>query len=168
MEIRPANESDFPTMFEIFQAVIAKGDTYAFSPTTSSEVAHRYILGDHITTRVAVDPTTGQVVGFYKLIANQPDLGSHVANASFMVSPAAHGRGVGRQLCVHCLKEAKRQGFMSMQYNIVVSTNENAVHLWKSLGFSIVGTLPRAFNHMTLGYVDAYVMFRFLDDIEVE
>jgi ribosomal protein S18 acetylase RimI-like enzyme len=49
-----------------------------------------------------------------------------------------------------------------MQYNFVVSTNERAVRLWQSLGFEIVGTLPGAFAHPTLGYVDALVMFKTL------
>ena len=53
-------------------------------------------------------------------------------------------------------------GFTAMQFNMVVSTNESAVALWKKLGFSIVGTLPRAFRHKELGLVDAYVMHRFL------
>jgi len=44
--------------------------------------------------------------------------------------------------------------------NLVVSTNERAVRLWKKLGFSVVGTLPRAFRHQRLGLVDAFVMFK--------
>jgi hypothetical protein len=39
-----------------------------------------------------------------------------------------------------------------------------AVLLWKKLGFSIVGTLPRAYRHKRLGYVDAYVMYQLLED----
>ena len=49
-----------------------------------------------------------------------------------------------------------------MQFNFVVSTNTAGVALWKKLGFEIVGTLPKAFNHSRLGLVDAYVMHRFL------
>jgi ribosomal protein S18 acetylase RimI-like enzyme len=44
-----------------------------------------------------------------------------------------------------------------------VSTNTSAVALWQSLGFQIVGTLPKAFQHQQLGLVDAYVMYRFLE-----
>jgi hypothetical protein len=36
--------------------------------------------------------------------------------------------------------------------------------LWKKLGFSIVGTLPKAFRHKRLGYIDAYVMYELLQD----
>ena len=60
----------------------------------------------------------------------------------------------------HCLSEARRLGYSAMQFNSVVSTNENAVRLWKALGFDIVGTLPGAFRHPGKGFVDAYVMFR--------
>lgn len=45
-----------------------------------------------------------------------------------------------------------------MQFNLVVSTNEAAVHLWQDLGFAIVGTIPEAFDHPEFGLVDAYVM----------
>jgi GNAT superfamily N-acetyltransferase len=98
----------------------------------------------------------------YKLVANHPDLGSHVANASFMVDPAWQGKGAGRQLGEHCLAEARRAGFLAMQFNFVVSTNRSAVALWQNLGFAIVGTLPKVYRHRELGLVDAYVMHRFL------
>lgn len=102
----------------------------------------------------------GRVVGTYVLKPNQPALGSHVANASFMVSPVARGSGVGRSMGEHSLAEARRLGFRAMQFNFVVSTNEAAVRLWQRLGFGIVGTLPGAFRHARLGFVDAYVMFQ--------
>jgi ribosomal protein S18 acetylase RimI-like enzyme len=69
---------------------------------------------------------------------------------------------VGRALAEHSLEEARRRGFAAMQFNLVVSTNETAVALWKELGFAIVGTLPGVFQHPRLGLVDAYVMHRLL------
>ena len=80
-----------------------------------------------------------------------------------MVAPAARRLGVGRAMGEHCLSEARRLGFRAMQFNFVVSTNESAIHLWKQLGFEIVGTLPGAFRHQQKGYVDVYVMFCSLD-----
>ena len=44
-----------------------------------------------------------------------------------------------------------------MQFNYVVSTNAVAIGLYEKLGFAIVGTLPKAFRHQTLGFVDAHV-----------
>lgn len=165
MDIRLASVTDFSGMWEIFQTVVATGDSYVFAPDTSREDAFAYWFGPGIASYVATE--AGGIVGMYKLVANQRDLGSHVANASFMVHPAHSGKGIGKQMGLHCLREAHRAGFLSMQFNMVISTNRAAVDLWKKLGFSIVGTLPNVFLHSQLGYVDAYVMYRSLDDIEV-
>jgi GNAT superfamily N-acetyltransferase len=86
-----------------------------------------------------------------------------VANAAYMVSPDARGKGVGRLLGEHSISEARRLGFRAMQFNAVVSTNEPAVKLWKNIGFRIVATLPGAFRHSQRGFVDLYVMFRELE-----
>jgi len=80
-----------------------------------------------------------------------------------MVSPKAQDRGVGKAMGKHSLEEAKRAGYRAMQFNLVVLTNQAAIAFWKNLGFSIIGTLPKAFNHKKLGFVDAHVMYRFLE-----
>jgi L-amino acid N-acyltransferase YncA len=158
--IRPATAGDAAAIWTIFKAVVEPGDTYSFNADTTEAEAVAYFLGPGITSYVAEDE--GRVVGMYKLIPNRIGRGSHVSNASFMVDPGVHGKGIGRRLGEHCLAEAKRQGYDAMQFNFVVSTNTAGVALWKKLGFEIVGTLPKAFNHSTLGRVDAYVMHRFL------
>ena len=165
MTIRTALESDFAAMWPIFQNVVASGTTYVFAPDTCYQDAFAYWFAPGVTSFVAEDDM--HVVGMYKLIPNQRDLGSHVANASFMVSPQDSGKGTGQKMGLHCLREAKRAGYLAIQFNFVVSTNKAAVALWQKLGFSIVGTLPKVFRHKSLGYVDACVMHRFLDDIEV-
>lgn len=156
-------ETDFEAMWPIFKAVVATGTTYVFAPDTSRDDAFAYWFGPGTLSYVGEDED--RIVAMYKLVANHRDLGSHVANASFMVDPLHGGKGVGRALGLHCLREARRAGFQAMQFNLVVSTNEAAVALWQKLGFSIVGTLPKVFRHRERGYVDAYVMHRFLDDI---
>lgn len=133
---------------------------YVFDPQTSREDALAYWFRSDTHTYVAEND--GRVVGTYILKPNQPALGSHVANAAFMVSPSARGTGVGRHMGEHCLAEARRLGFRAMQFNFVVSTNEPAVRLWQQLGFQTVGTLPGAFRHAQLGFVDAHVMYRTL------
>ena len=62
-------------------------------------------------------------------------------------------------MALHSLDEARDQGFTAMQFNFVVSTNADAVHLWQKAGFAIVGRLPGAFLHPAQGYVDALVMY---------
>jgi L-amino acid N-acyltransferase YncA len=164
VKIRRAVAADSESLWSIFRAVVATETTYTFAPYTPREVGVGYWFGEGVRSFVAEED--GRVVGMYKLLANQRDLGSHVANASFMVDPAAAGKGVGRAMGEHCLREARRAGFLAMQFNFVVSTNTGAVELWKRLGFQVVGTLPKVFRHRELGLVDAYVMHRFLDDVD--
>lgn len=156
--IRIAQETDRAAIWEIFHAVVAPGDTYAFDPKVTRDEALAYWCAPTNWTFVAEHD--GSIAGTYILRANQPGPGSHVANAAFMVAPSARRTGIGRAMAEHCLGEARRLGFRAMQFNHVVSTNEAAVRLWKELGFSIVGTLPGAFRHPQLGFVDVYVMFK--------
>jgi ribosomal protein S18 acetylase RimI-like enzyme len=161
VEIREAAYSDLDDIWRIFHAVVWGGDTYAFAPETTRLKAQ--VDWFPPGARVFVAILDGTIRGTYYLKPNQPGLGAHVANAAFMVDPEARGLKLGEMMGRHALAEAKSQGFRSMQFNLVVSTNEPAIRLWKKLGFAIVGTLPGAFHHRALGYVDAYVMFRTLD-----
>jgi GNAT superfamily N-acetyltransferase len=160
LHVRQAGTSDGQAIWDIFHVVVVKGDTYAFDPEMSREDALAYWL--HPSNWCYVAELEREVVGTYVLKPNQPALGSHVANAAFMVAPHARGRGVGLHMGEHALDEARRLGFRAMQFNFVVSTNEPAVRLWQQLGFKIVGTLPGAFRHAEKGFVDAFVMFRSL------
>jgi ribosomal protein S18 acetylase RimI-like enzyme len=162
VDIRRAHEADFAAMRRLSEAVLDGGDAYVVDPGSPPEDTRAYWLGPGVTSFVALDDAHA-VVGMYRLVANWPGRGSHVANASFMVSPAAQGQGVGKAMGLHCLAEARKAGFLAMQFNFVVSTNRAAVALWQQLGFAIVGTLPQAFRHKTLGLVDACVMYRTID-----
>jgi GNAT superfamily N-acetyltransferase len=110
---------------------------------------------------VAVD-TAGAVVGTYYLRPNSLALGAHVANAGYVVAEHARRQGVGSRLCQHSLQAARRRGFRAMQFNLVVSTNTAGIRCWQRNGFQMVGTLPGAFRHQRLGYVDALVMVQAL------
>ena len=162
MKIRPATKTDQDAIWQIFRSVIAPGDTYAFDPEMSREEALAYWFEVGTTTYVAEDNDT--ILGTYIIRPNQLGAGSHVANAGFMVGPEVQGRGIGRKLGEHSLREARRLGFRAMQFNFVISTNRPAIHLWQSLGFAIIGTLPGAFRHPLEGFVDVFVMFRELID----
>jgi L-amino acid N-acyltransferase YncA len=157
-QIRPATSQDHDAIWAIFHSVIASSDTYVFDPQMPREEALAYWFRPD--THTYVTEHEGKIVGTYIVKPNQPALGAHVANAAFMVAPEARGLGIGKLMGEHCLAEAKRLGFRAMQFNFVVSTNEAAIRLWKQLGFEIVGTLPGAYRHKTLGFVDAHVMFR--------
>ena len=141
------------------EPVFRAGETYAFDPVITEAEVHRVWVELPAATYVAVDDA-GTLLGTYYIKPNQPGLGAHVCNCGYIVSAAARGQGIASRLCEHSQDEARRLGFRAMQFNLVVSTNTGAVRLWQQLGFSIVGTLPGAFKHPRLGYVDAYVMYK--------
>ncbi|HEV7823853.1 MAG TPA: GNAT family N-acetyltransferase [Mycobacteriales bacterium] len=158
--IRRATAADWPALWPVWHEVVAAGDTYTYAPDTPPEVARRlWLPGPPAATWLAADEA-GRVLGTYLLKPNQPGPGSHVANAGFMVSGAARGRGLGRVLAEHCLDRAREAGYRAMQFNAVVATNAGAIALWRALGFEVVGTVPGAFRHPAYGDVDLHVMHR--------
>ena len=159
MLIREYTNTDWPSVWPIFQEVVNAGDTYAYDPRWSSEQARGVWVEAHPgRTVVACDGSS--VLGTAKMGPNRPGPGSHVATASFMVAADARGRGVGRALGEYALTWAREQGYAAMQFNAVVESNESAVRLWQALGFRIIGTVPEAFAHPTLGRVGLHVMHR--------
>ncbi len=160
LAIRPARAVDHAAIARIILPTIRAGETYALDRDLSEADALAYWTGADRETFVA--EVDGAVLGTYYLRANQAGGGAHVANCGFMTDAAATGRGVARAMGAHALDRARAQGFAAMQFNFVVTTNIRAVRLWESLGFAIVGRLPGAFAHPSLGFVDALVMFRTL------
>lgn len=158
IKIRIATSADHDGIWSIIKQVITKGNTYVFDPSSSREKMLKYWCGDDKHTYVAL--AVNSIVGTYFIKDNQPDLGSHVANAAYMTDPNYQGKGVGTVMGLHSLREAQHLGYRAMQFNIVVKSNENAIRLWKKLGFKIVGEVPEAFNDINSGYTNAYIMWR--------
>ena len=162
MEIREARSEDWEQIWPFFQRIVSAGETYAYDPDMTSEQAREiWMVGPPGVTFVAVDGD--RVLGSANSYANRAGPGSHVASASFMVDPRCAGRGVGRALGERVLEWARDEGFLAMQFNAVVESNLAAVALWQSLGFEIVGTVPRAFRLPDGNRVGLHVMYRRLD-----
>jgi RimJ/RimL family protein N-acetyltransferase len=157
--IRRYQDADWPVVWPFLRATFEAGDTYAFAPkSTESEIHHAWI--DVPAATHVVCAQDGSFLGTYFIKANQPGLGAHVCNCGYVVAPEAQGRGVATAMCEHSQAEALSMGFRAMQFNLVVSTNERAIRLWQRLGYTVVGTLPGAFRHQRLGFVDALVMYK--------
>jgi ribosomal protein S18 acetylase RimI-like enzyme len=79
-----------------------------------------------------------------------------------MTHPDARGRGIGGAMCAHSLITARERGYTALQFNFVVASNETAIRLWQKHGFTVVGRVPLAFRHRSLGPVDVLIMHRAL------
>ena len=160
MMIRPSTEADADAIWSILEPVLRAGETYALPRDWTRAETLAYWHGADRTVFVAEE--AGEVLGTYYLHANQTGGGAHVANCGYVTHGRAIGRGIARAMCIHSLQFAAGQGFKAMQFNFVVSANERAIKIWQAYGFEIVGRLPLAFRHPTLGFVDALVMFKIL------
>ncbi len=159
MVIRPYQDQDWPLVWTIIKPVFRAGETYAFSPDISEDQARQVWIEKPEITFVAVG-VDSDIFGTYYIKPNQPTLGAHVCNCGYIVAEGARGRGIASAMCEHSQREAATRGYRAMQYNLVVSTNDKAVQLWVKHGFEIIGTLPKAFQHGRLGYVDAHLMYK--------
>jgi ribosomal protein S18 acetylase RimI-like enzyme len=157
MQIRAASAKDTDAIWAILEPTIRRGETYTLPVDMSREEALAYWMSPGHDVFVAEEHD--KLLGTYFLRANQRGGGAHVANCGYITAVHATGRGVARAMCAHSLDHARARGFKAMQFNFVVSTNERAVRLWETFGFQIVGCLPGAFRHPTLGFVDALVMY---------
>lgn len=159
MLIRSASLTDDAAgIWELLEPTIRAGETQALPRDMTREEALAYWFDAGHEVFVAEELSAN--VGTYFIRPNQAGGGAHVANCAYVVSPAATGRGIAQAMCKHSLEHAKARGFLAMQFNFVVSSNERAVGLWQYLGFQIVGRLPQAFRHPSLGLIDALVMRR--------
>lgn len=157
MIIRAASRVDDDAIWTILEPIIRAGEVYALPRDWSREATLAYWHAPGHDVFVADD---GAIVGTYFVCANQLGGGAHVANAGYATRTNAQGRGVARAMCEHSIDHARSRGFRAMQFNFVIASNTRAVALWERMGFAIVGTLPGAFAHPTLGYVDVFVMYR--------
>ncbi|TIQ38358.1 MAG: GNAT family N-acetyltransferase [Mesorhizobium sp.] len=144
----------------MLEPVLLAGETYALPRDWNRDQGLGYWFSEG--NEVFVSEDAGEIAGCYFLHANQRGGGAHVANCGYVTSAASTGRGIATAMCEHSLQRAAELGFRAMQFNFIISTNERAVKLWQRLGFAIVGTIPQAFDHPQLGYVDAFVMHRML------
>ncbi|MFM9367151.1 GNAT family N-acetyltransferase [Streptomyces sp. Da 82-17] len=160
MTIRDAEERDWDRIWPFWQQIVGAGETYSWDRDTPKDQARALWMPPGGRVFVAVDeadPDT--VLGSASVKRNYGGPAAHVANAGFMVDPAHTGRGIGRRLAEHVLTEAAKDGYEAMVFNAVVETNP-ALVLWRSLGFTVVGTIPEAFEHPTRGRVALHVMHR--------
>ncbi|MEL6820703.1 MAG: N-acetyltransferase [Calditrichota bacterium] len=159
--IREADSADFDAIWPIFQEIVSAGETYGFNRDTTKKEAEQHWI--KAPTKTFVVEESGEILGTYFVKTNVAGPGSHVCNCGYMVASSARGKGIATQMCEHSQRIAVELGYKAMQFNYVASSNSGAVRLWQKLGFDIVGRLPKAFRRPSGNYVDAFVMYKWLE-----
>ncbi len=160
LTIRAAQDADRAALWRILEPVVREGASYPVSPDAPREAVFAYWFAPDKSVFVA--EAAGEIVGTYYLKPNSTGPAAHVANAGYMVRPDRRGQGIAAAMTRDSFARARARGYLAMQYNLVVASNQAALRLYGRLGMVEVGRLPLAFRHLKLGLVDAVIMYRLL------
>lgn len=149
--VRAYTQADLPALRAIWNQVVDDGTAFPQEEDLTDETARDFFAAQSFTAAAEED---GEILGLYILHPNNVGRCGHIANASYAVSAAARGRGVGRALVSHCLEQGKQLGFRVLQFNAVVATNHTAIALYRSLGFVQLGVIPGGFRMPDGSYED--------------
>lgn len=156
--IRAYRNADLPAMTEIWNSIVAQGDSFPQEEPMSCGQALAF-FGKQSFTGVAVD-AAGTIQGLYILHPNNTGRCSHTANASYGVRSGCRGGGVGEKLVRHSLEMCAQCGFRGLQFNAVVCTNTAAIHLYEKLGFTKLGITPEGYRMKDGSYRDLWLFYK--------
>lgn len=151
MNIRAYLESDLPQMTGIWNEIVREGNAFPQEEELSLEEAAAFFAGQSFC---GVADGAGELLGLYILHPNNIGRCGHLCNASYAVKSGKRGLHIGKQLVMHCMDTAKSLGFRVLQFNAVVCTNEAALRLYQTLGFTQLGSIPGGFRLKDGSYTD--------------
>lgn len=143
--VRKIEKTDLKKAIDIWNEVVFEGVAFPQEEPLTIDGGEAFFNAQTYVA-VAESAETGEVLGLYILHPNNVGRCGHIANASYCVSSAARGRGVGESLVKDCLQKAREHGFKILQFNAVVETNERARKLYEKLGFNLLGVIPGGFR----------------------
>ncbi len=162
IQFKDYNDKDIELMKDAWNDVLEDGVAFPGLDLFDTSSFKEYLLQQ---SKVTCMYDNDILLGYYIVHPNNIGRCSHVANASYVMLKASRGKHLGKSLVKQSLIDAKHLGFKGMQYNAVVASNENALHIYDSLGFIRVGIIPKGFLLKNGTYSDMYVMYKGLDDI---
>ncbi len=155
---RPEDENG---LYEIYKEVVDAGTYFPFEDDSIEEFRRIFFSR---TLQVYVCRSESKVIGGFYIRMNAVGRAKHIANAAYMIKSSYRGHGIGSLLVKASLQLAKKLGFKTMQFNMVLSQNTHATKLYQKLGFNIIGTIPEAICNPDGSYQDGYIMYRKLTE----
>lgn len=159
IEVRAYEEKDLPAMIQIWNEVVEEGIAFPQEELLTLHTGKQFFASQTYNA-VAICTDTRKICGLYILHPNNVGRCGHICNASYAVHSQYRGLHVGEQLVTDCLAQAKLFGFQILQFNAVVASNVHARHLYKRLGFSQLGTIPKGFRMKDGHYEDICPYYR--------
>lgn len=143
IEIKQYTKNNVQSVNEIWNEVVEEGIAFPQTELLDEKTGDEFFQSQSFTG-VAYDKN-GEAAGVYILHPNNVGRCGHICNASYAVKGTMRGRHIGEALVKHCIEKARELGFGILQFNAVVATNESALRLYKKLGFTQLGVIPKGF-----------------------
>lgn len=140
--IRPATPADFPAIERIYHRAYRGLEEYAYESHWTPEEREKHTreyLGWAYEEEpegffVAVEETSGQIVGFVSVHTWGEGRGRRAEVIEVAVDPDRQGHGLGRRLLDHAENYAQERGCTKIQL-WVGSENERALRIYRQRGY---------------------------------
>ena len=153
INIRQYAPSDIEAVANVWNEIVEEGIAFPQDEPLNDITGNEFFQSQSYTG-IAYDVDTCEIVGLYILHPNNVGRCGHICNASYAVRSDMRGKRIGAALVKDCIKKAKELGFGVLQFNAVVATNTAALRLYKSLGFTQLGMIPKGFRMKDGSYED--------------
>lgn len=154
---RPYIKSDLPILRAIWNDILEDGIAFPGLDLYDTDESFNEMLKQQDAVNCILVNDT--IMGYYILHPNNIGRCSHVGNCSYCMSKTARGKKLGKPLVQHSIDTARKLNFKGLQFNAVVASNLAAIHIYTSLGFSIMGTIPNGFLLKDNTYSDMHIMY---------
>lgn len=142
--LRKYDAADTRESIAIWNEVVQEGTAFPQMELLDEDTGWTF-FSQQSHTGLACDASTGEILGLYILHPNNVGRCGHICNASYAVKKTARGRHIGEQLVKDSMEVGRKLGFRILQFNAVVKTNAPALALYRRLGFTQLGVIPRGF-----------------------
>ena len=144
LKIEAYSEKYINDAIALWNDIVEDGIAFPQKETLDAQTGGAFFKSQSFTG-IAIDADSGEVVGLYILHPNNVGRCAHISNASYAVKKNKRGQHIGEFLVKDCLAKAKEIGFRILQFNAVVATNTSALKLYRKLGFTQLGVIPKGF-----------------------
>lgn len=153
INIRQYTPADVTAASVVWNEIVEEGIAFPQDEPLDDITGNEFFQSQSYTG-IAYDTDTGEIVGLYILHPNNVGRCGHICNASYAVRSDMRGKRIGAALVKDCIRKAKELGFGVLQFNAVVATNTAALRLYKNLGFTQLGVIPKGFRMKDGSYED--------------
>ncbi len=143
--VRAYGAGDIPAMVRIWNEAVEEGEAFPREELFDEESGAAF-FASQVFCGVAEHKVSHELLGLYVLHPAGEGRCAHNAGACYAVRRDWRNRHVGEKLVLDSLDRTRDGGYKALLLGTVVAGNRAAAHLFESLGFGKVGTIPEGFR----------------------